>query len=305
MQRLGVTNCSVINYDGRKLPNFIKGFDRILLDAPCTGLGVISRDPSIKSNRFLMDVRKNGHLQRELLRAAVDCCKPGGIIVYSTCSVSVEENEAVVDYITKVRHVKVRDTGLPIKKGGLVNYKEHRFNPKIALTRRVYPHVHNMDGFFIAKIQKIKDGEKKVAESAEVSKPVLSKKKGKKGKKGKKDKGPKKSKTQKKVVPETTEETTEEATTEANEGLTKKQKNKLATNLKKRQPQNESELAEITEVKASAVTGKKAYPSTKPVKGPSHKLAKKKKLLLLKRKKLAEIRKKKLAEKAAAEEKTE
>jgi 25S rRNA (cytosine2870-C5)-methyltransferase len=147
-----VTNCSVVNYDGRKLPRIIKGFDRILLDAPCTGLGVISRDPSIKSNRFLIDVRKNAHLQRELLRAAVDCCKPGGIIVYSTCSISVEENEAVVDYITKVRHVKIRDTGLPIEKGGLVNYKEHKFNPKIALTRRVYPHVHNMDGFFIAKL---------------------------------------------------------------------------------------------------------------------------------------------------------
>lgn len=51
LQRLGVTNCTVINYDGRKLPEFIGGFDRVLLDAPCTGLGVISRDPSIKTNR--------------------------------------------------------------------------------------------------------------------------------------------------------------------------------------------------------------------------------------------------------------
>ncbi len=51
VQRLGVSNCIVVNYDGRKLPGVMKGFDKILLDAPCTGLGVISRDPSIKANR--------------------------------------------------------------------------------------------------------------------------------------------------------------------------------------------------------------------------------------------------------------
>ena len=71
------------------------------------------------------------------MRAAVDCCKPGGIIVYSTCSISVEENEAVIDYITRVRHVKVRDTGLPIENKGYTKYKEYRFNPKVSLTRRV------------------------------------------------------------------------------------------------------------------------------------------------------------------------
>jgi len=48
---LGVTNCGVVCHDGRKLPGMLKGFDRVLLDAPCTGLGVISRDPTIKSTR--------------------------------------------------------------------------------------------------------------------------------------------------------------------------------------------------------------------------------------------------------------
>lgn len=88
----------------------------------------------------MKDVRKAGHLQRELLRAAIDCCKPGGIVVYSTCSIAIEENEAVVDYIQRVRHVKIVDTGLPVSREGLTKYKEHRFHPKIALTRRViYP----------------------------------------------------------------------------------------------------------------------------------------------------------------------
>lgn len=82
-------------------------------------------------------MKKNSHIQKELLRAAVDCCKPGGIIVYSTCSIAVEENEAVVDYVTRVRHVKIRETGLPIEKQGINKVGERQFNPKVKLTRRV------------------------------------------------------------------------------------------------------------------------------------------------------------------------
>jgi ribosomal RNA methyltransferase Nop2 len=85
----------------------MKGFDRVLLDAPCSGLGIVARDQSVKIQRNMQDIRKMSHLQKELLRAAVDCVdaksKTGGYVVYSTCSVSVEENEMVVDYILKVR----------------------------------------------------------------------------------------------------------------------------------------------------------------------------------------------------------
>lgn len=158
MQRLGVSNCIIVNYDGRKFPLTMKGFDKVLLDAPCTGLGVISRDPSIKSNRTLLDVKKAAHLQRELIRAAVDVCKVGGTIVYSTCSIAAEENEGVIDYIIRKRYVKVVETGLPIDKEGLTKYEENRYDPRVRFCRRVYPHMHNMDGFFIAKLIKVKDG---------------------------------------------------------------------------------------------------------------------------------------------------
>lgn len=79
---MGITNTVVCNYDGRKFPQIMKNFDRVLLDAPCTGLGVISRDPSIKANKLMIDVFKHAHLQRELLLSAIDCCKKDGYIVY-------------------------------------------------------------------------------------------------------------------------------------------------------------------------------------------------------------------------------
>lgn len=161
LHRLGVRNAVVCSYDGRRLPSVMKGFDRALLDAPCSGLGIVARDQSVKVQRTLADVRKMSHLQRELLRAAVDCVdagsKTGGVLVYSTCSVAVEENELVVDYILRARpNVRVVPTGLgDFGRPGFTRVAEHRFHPSLALTRRFYPHVHNMDGFFVCKLQKL------------------------------------------------------------------------------------------------------------------------------------------------------
>lgn len=59
---MGVTNSIICNYDGRKIPKIIRNFDRVLLDAPCTGLGIISRDPSIKATRTMIDIYKAAHL---------------------------------------------------------------------------------------------------------------------------------------------------------------------------------------------------------------------------------------------------
>ena len=158
IQRLGVNIGIVCNYDGRAFPRVMGGFDRVLLDAPCSGLGVISHDASIKSQRTLKDIERTTHLQKELLLAAIDSVdagsKTGGFVVYSTCSVAVEENECVVDYALKKRCVKLVETGLTFGKPGMTKYHRHRFNPNVAKTRRFFPHVHNMDGFYVAKFKK-------------------------------------------------------------------------------------------------------------------------------------------------------
>lgn len=95
IHRLGARNVVVSNYDAREFPKPMGGFDRVLLDAPCSGTGVIAKDASVKTNKTERDFMLLPHTQKQLILAAIDSVnhhsKTGGYIVYSTCSVTVEE----------------------------------------------------------------------------------------------------------------------------------------------------------------------------------------------------------------------
>ena len=167
VHRMGFTNVIITNYDGRKIGKHLCGFDRALVDAPCSGLGVIWKDPSVKAMRTLKDIKRNAHIQKELLLSGIDAVNAksstGGFIVYSTCSVSIEENEEVINYALKNRKVKLVDTGLTLGEPGMHKFKGKIFHPSMILCKRIYPHVYNMEGFFIAKLKKI---ENNIAEEA-------------------------------------------------------------------------------------------------------------------------------------------
>jgi 16S rRNA (cytosine967-C5)-methyltransferase len=133
--RLGATNVRVVNADALALPDELREFDRVLVDAPCSGLGVLASRPDLRWR-----AKPLPELQRDLLRVAAERVRPGGIVLYSVCTISSEENEAVVDA-----------SGLEV--GSLQDewpQFAHPRRPEFLLT---LPHRHRTSGFFIARLR--------------------------------------------------------------------------------------------------------------------------------------------------------
>jgi 16S rRNA (cytosine967-C5)-methyltransferase len=135
-RRLGADNVTVVNEDATKLPPELTGFDRVLVDAPCSGLGVLAGRPDLRWRG-----RPLPELQLELLRVAAERVKPGGTIAYSVCTITQEENEAILDA-----------SGLRVEPlGDEWPQFRHPRRPEFLLT---LPHVHGTSGFFIARLQR-------------------------------------------------------------------------------------------------------------------------------------------------------
>ncbi|HEY7733384.1 MAG TPA: RsmB/NOP family class I SAM-dependent RNA methyltransferase [Nitrososphaera sp.] len=151
LARCGVSNTAVFQLDGREAEKLGTKFDRVLLDAPCSCEGVIARDATRKTSHLPDDVEYCSNRQEKLIESAARLVKPGGVLVYSTCSFAPEENEMVVDLLLQSGHVSVE----PILCGseGLTNFDDHEFSGELKNSRRLYPHLHNTTGFFIAKLR--------------------------------------------------------------------------------------------------------------------------------------------------------
>ena len=128
----------------RPLP-FLRLFDKILVDAPCSGTGTLQRRPEIRWRLRAEQIRHFQRLQLALLEIALQHLRPGGTIVYSTCSLEPEENEAVVDSFLKAH----ADTSLAIPEGASM---QRLFSPASFLT--FFPPETETDGFFAAIIRK-------------------------------------------------------------------------------------------------------------------------------------------------------
>lgn len=143
-----------------------------MINLSVSGTGVVAKDPGVKTSKNDQDIQSCYNLQRQLILSAIDCVNAnsssGGYIVYSTCSVLPEENEWVIDFALKKRNVKLVETGLSFGTDGFTNYRQYRFHPTMKLTKRFYPHTHNMDGFFVAKLKKFSNTIPK-ADASEIS----------------------------------------------------------------------------------------------------------------------------------------
>jgi len=158
LQRFGVLNCVITLADGGKYPQFAREFfDRVLVDAPCSSLGIISKNWGIARAWSIGIVERLSKLQKRLILAAFDCLKPGGILVYSTCTLTVEENELVVNWLLESREdarvSEIRLRGLR-HRPGITEYSGVRMKDEISKTMRIMPYDNWAEGFYIARIMK-------------------------------------------------------------------------------------------------------------------------------------------------------
>ncbi len=140
--------------DGREIgEDEPEGFDRVLVDAPCTGLGALRRRPEARWRRQPGDLVELGPLQRNLLRSAIETTRPGGVIAYATCSPHLSETTFVVGDVTKKRaDVELLDAREAVSAvtGGSLAVDTLGTGPHA----QMWPHVHGTDGMFLALLRK-------------------------------------------------------------------------------------------------------------------------------------------------------
>lgn len=148
-QRLDITIIKTQQKDATILDEESKNyFDRVLVDAPCSGLGLIRKKPDIKLRKSRMEIDVLCQIQKKILHSAAEYVKIGGIVVYSTCTICKKENEKNVEwFLEQHENFKLEDssTYLPSVKRG---------TEKETGGIQLFPHIHNTDGFFIARFKR-------------------------------------------------------------------------------------------------------------------------------------------------------
>mgnify|MGYP000856170940 CR=1 FL=1 len=139
IERLGLRNISLTNYDASTfVEEFSNEFDYVMVDAPCSGLGVVGRKPEIRYNRDKETIVRLAKLQKEILNQAIKYLKPGGFLVYSTCTIGPLENRDNFKYLLDIKELE----HIKIDGKDFIEYKSFE---------------DMTDGFFISKFRKIND----------------------------------------------------------------------------------------------------------------------------------------------------
>ncbi|TQF70230.1 16S rRNA (cytosine(1407)-C(5))-methyltransferase RsmF [Pseudoalteromonas luteoviolacea] len=149
MKRMGVSNCALSHFDGKIFGDYMfECFDHILLDAPCSGEGTVRKDPNALKNWSIESNVEIAEVQKSLIKSAFLALKPGGTLVYSTCTLTPLENQNVCKYL-------LEEFGDSVETISLENLFE---NAAHATTEQgylhVWPQIFDSEGFFIAKFKK-------------------------------------------------------------------------------------------------------------------------------------------------------
>ena len=158
LERAGVTNTIVSRQDAISLcsklskSSSIPKFDKILVDAPCSGEGTLRSSPKtfLMWNQKVID--KLSRQQKKFIAFAFRCLRKGGTLVYSTCTHSPEENEEIVSFALENFPVKIESLSLPVKcRPGITKWEDSKFPQETTKACRIYPQDNDSEGFFLAK----------------------------------------------------------------------------------------------------------------------------------------------------------
>jgi NOL1/NOP2/sun family putative RNA methylase len=155
LRRMGIVNSLVINMDAINLSKLKIKANKILLDAPCTGEGLIRQDPTRKKSRKAKDIDKLASIQKKLLKAGLNALKPGGELLYSTCSIAPEENELVVyEVLEEERSFYISKISKIYEVRGLTEVYGKNLRTDLGHSQRLYPHLHDTIGFYLCLLKR-------------------------------------------------------------------------------------------------------------------------------------------------------
>jgi len=167
LDRIGLVNVATTAWDAANFPEGGGLYDRVLADVPCTCEGTSRKSSGVLAWGGEEERARTVAVQTAILRKAVRLCRPGGRIVYSTCTYAPEENEAVVDRVLREIRAAEGEGALQVAEArvgagaarfdgapGLTSWDGHRFDPSLAGCLRVWPHLHDTGGFFCAMLER-------------------------------------------------------------------------------------------------------------------------------------------------------
>ncbi|MDA1029429.1 MAG: RsmB/NOP family class I SAM-dependent RNA methyltransferase [Bacteroidetes bacterium] len=160
IDRLGLTNVATTAYDARHFPIPQVLFDHVIADVPCTCEGTSRKHPRILSRNNPDERKRLIRIQTEILLRAIECTRPGGTIVYSTCTYAPEENEGVIQSVLDSKFGVPSFEILPVKipglttSPGLTGWNEQSFDASMVRCARIWPHQNDTGGFFLALLRR-------------------------------------------------------------------------------------------------------------------------------------------------------